>query len=341
MPQIGFIEHQRRRPQPFSVSGNMEFIAKSFSMPDNLSHEAFETALLDEQARRFVHTGHTCMITKWECHKSWGSEPIYVVDATPVLMAGQSQQSDQWITIGTATIDGTPAQINAMFGTSVVGETTSVGPRTVGGRMLRVTGFHLNVNLSGCAVVFCDIVRRQSEIDAEARVRPCVNCEDAPVDAGGTFCEACTADLHASEAKPTCPECGPHGNRGRVQLNFIEVACTTCAGGVPGDAFGVVEQIDIDEEVRRVLEKDDSPLGFVVPDADAVGQRIAADIKRCFPRATYDDVTISGVSEIVNASIAKHMEMLSVVTNGQVVLFDGSIGTVKDGKLVRVDGRFE
>ncbi|HEY8377464.1 MAG TPA: hypothetical protein VIK91_13305 [Nannocystis sp.] len=49
-------------------------------------------------------------------------------------------------------------------------------------------------------------------------------------------------DAIAEVKAEQCPECGPHGNRWRVVLAFSEVACTVCAGGVPSDAFGLVQR---------------------------------------------------------------------------------------------------
>lgn len=140
-------------------------------------------------------------------------------------------EADPWVAIGRATIDGTYADINRMFGVDAVGKTTSLGPTMIGGRMLVATGWHLNKALGGEALVFCDIVRRQSEIDAERK---------AHID----FVSKWAADpwrLRPTMRQQACPECGPHGNAGRVLLASTWVACTVCAGGKPGDAFGIVE----------------------------------------------------------------------------------------------------
>lgn len=133
--------------------------------------------------------------------------------------------TDPWVVVGTTTIDGTLEQVNALFGVDAVGKTTSLGPTLVGGRMLKPTGWHLNRNLGGEALVFCDIIRRQSEIDAEER-RASLR-HDPSVG-------------HNYPSLP-CPECGPHGNAGEVMLASSWAKCTTCNGGKAGDLWGEVK----------------------------------------------------------------------------------------------------
>ena len=170
------------------------------------------------------------------------------------LLTGGEASPDPWVVVGTTTIDGTIKQVAEalLYGHATNDVENNVGwidsmvstsdrkPWEIGGRHLRARGSHINL-ATNTAIIRCDIVRRQSEIDAEARLRPCVNCEDAPVDAGGTFCEGCTADLRATEVRPQCHECGPHGNRGEVLLASSWARCTTCAGGKPGDLWGEVK----------------------------------------------------------------------------------------------------
>jgi hypothetical protein len=132
-----------------------------------------------------------------------------------------------WIVIGTTTLDGlTDEQFTAATNTSLTIDDVirSGQPFPLGGRALIAKGVR---TFSGTTMLFCDIVRRQSEIDAERFAH-----EQAIVN----------GLMRVHMGNHQCPECGPHGNRGRVQLNFIEVACTVCAGGVSGDAFGMVEE---------------------------------------------------------------------------------------------------
>lgn len=144
---------------------------------------------------------------------------------------------DPWVKVGTTTIDGTVMQVATMLEASAWGPPVNDdeaeahidnfvhcgGPWLIGGRYLLPKGSHINGNL-GTALIRCDIVRRQSEIDAEHVSRV-------------------TAEFHKDDAyaAPVCPECGPHGNRGDVLLASSWAKCTTCAGGKPGDRWGEVK----------------------------------------------------------------------------------------------------
>jgi hypothetical protein len=263
----GYIEHQRQRPQPFSASGDMEAIRKMFSMPEYASVEDFETALLSNEAKVFVPKNMTCNVTQWRCDTNFGAS-VYVIEATPVAMVQSDYPSagivgdtlhikrtpptaktDQWVVIGTTTIDGTPTHVGEAIDQAVgfAGEERrdaedaidafmrSPDPWMIGGRMLRSKGVR---TFNGATMIFCDIVRRQSEIDAEQATR---------TEAARQHFIAIKSNL----PKAPCPECGPHGNRGRVLLMDREVACTVCAGGVSGDAFGTTV---IDVEVNPDAE---------------------------------------------------------------------------------------
>lgn len=236
------IEVQRKRPPPFTERGSLSFILKAFDLPDDMTMQQAEDAFRDSPVRVHTVTGKSCWITRWSC-TTGNDGPVYEVEAVPVLLAPPPTftskplhaaiKTDPWIKVGTTTIDGDLKAIAAMFGTDDINKVIKhKDVRRVGGRDLQPTWWETN---RGTGLVFCDIVRRQYEIDAEARLHPCVNCE-TPTDM--MFCADCTKAAKAAE--PPCPECGPHGNRGRVALAFSEVACTTCAGGVPGDAFGRV-----------------------------------------------------------------------------------------------------
>ena len=131
-----------------------------------------------------------------------------------------SERRDPWVVVGTAAVDGTHAELAAAFGVvpgavgaCVHGLIEGGHVRDVRGRNLRPTEW---VPLDGeVGMVLCDVVRRQSEIDAErAAIRPDVKA---------------VAEAHGLRyVQRTCPECGPHGNARRVLLLESWVDCTTC-----------------------------------------------------------------------------------------------------------------
>jgi hypothetical protein len=242
MPQIGFIEHQCQRPQPFSASGDMETIRKMFSMPEITSVEDFEKALLNDEAKVFTPKSTTCLITQWRCDTNFGAAPVYVVEATPVVtVQGDSLVSassatpctsggtpppvktDPWVVAGTTTIDGSIDHVggllrvlsNASNEDAIDAFLHSDDPWLVGGRWLRARRSHCDHH-ANTAIIRCDIVRRQSEIDAEV---------SASWHAEGERIGRAYAAAHPS---PPCPECGPHGNRGRVLLLESWIDCTSC-----------------------------------------------------------------------------------------------------------------
>lgn len=144
---------------------------------------------------------------------------------------------DPWVKVGTTTIDGTLVDIATMLDVSswpIDWDRDAEGaidlfvrasePWLIGGRHLLAKGSHINGS-RGTALIRCDVVRRQSEIDEEMMrsVAPSIN------------------ELSATMRRmDPCPECGPHGNRGEVLLASSWAKCTTCAGGKPGDLWGEV-----------------------------------------------------------------------------------------------------
>jgi hypothetical protein len=187
-----------------------------------------------------------------------------------------------WIVIGTTTLDGlTDEQFTAATNTSLTIDDVirSGQPFPLGGRALIAKGVR---TFSGTTMLFCDIVRRQSEIDAERFAH-----EQAIVN----------GLMRVHMGNHQCPECGPHGNRGRVQLNFIEVACTVCAGGVSGDAFGVV--------------KDDSPNPIIKAISKIIREEYAA-VMQCtgIPRDILFGHEPTGFEVPTKATIDNYMDWL-------------------------------
>lgn len=148
-------------------------------------------------------------------------------------------KTDPWVKVGTTTIDGTLAQVKSCMEESdpdrdvesAIDAFVRAGaanlPWMIGGRHLLALGSHINSH-AGTALIRCDIVRRQSEIEAEQQEKAA---------------ERLTIAVERYEAlHPTiCPECGPHGNRGEVLLASSWAKCTTCAGGKTGDLWGEVK----------------------------------------------------------------------------------------------------
>lgn len=144
----------------------------------------------------------------------------------------QYEIADPWVKVGTTTIDG---DVCGLWESEDLDEMRG-RVRFIGGHHLRLEWLETN---RGVDIAFCDIVRRQSEIDAERRAA-----------AADGECSSCGAFTHLSthgtcsrccdRAENPCPECGPHGNRGEVLLASSWAKCTTCAGGKPGDLWGEV-----------------------------------------------------------------------------------------------------
>jgi hypothetical protein len=150
---------------------------------------------------------------------------------------------DPWIKVGTTTIDGTIQQVATalLYGQTAgddvdnnVGwidsmmQTSQREPWNIGGQWLRAHGSHVNMS-AGTAIIKCDIVRRQSEIDAETP--RCSRCGARPPSLQEFACARCgeqTAAGLANDVRPPCSECGPHGNAGQVLLLESWVDCGTC-----------------------------------------------------------------------------------------------------------------
>lgn len=140
-------------------------------------------------------------------------------------------KTDPWVKVGTTTIDGTLEQVARMLDAydaerAIDAFMQADGPWIIGGRHLLAKGSHINSH-AGTALVRCDIVRRQSEIDAEHLAAQMKVADER-------------SHMMVTAFAKTCPECGPHGNRGEVLLASSWAKCTTCAGGKPGDLWGEV-----------------------------------------------------------------------------------------------------
>jgi hypothetical protein len=154
---------------------------------------------------------------------------------TPVYVdgprAGQVAEPDPWVVVGTTTIDGTFEQVREMFGETwdnvdhMRYHLASGDVWNIGGRSLMIKDREV---FDGGVLVCCDIVRRQSEIDAEQRAELATMARKIDKE-----------ELADYFSQPTCPECGPHGNTGRVLGADIWYPCTLCAGGRPGDMHEV------------------------------------------------------------------------------------------------------
>lgn len=163
---------------------------------------------------------------------------------------GQAAEPDPWVKVGTTTIDGTLVDIANVLDVSswpidwARDAAAAIDlfmhadtPWLVGGRRLVAKRSHVNA-IDETAIIHCDIVRRQSEIEAEGAAK------QAEFDREVATMEA--RDYPHGLPRPPCPECGPHGNRGEVLLASSWAKCTTCAGGKPGDLWGDVHPTSID-----------------------------------------------------------------------------------------------
>ena len=239
------IEHPRRPPKPFTICGTLGVILHCLGMPADTTAEAMEQAFLDDG--EFMHSGIPCAVIKWECHVKHDGLRVYTVNATPLRFVSKSEAHyDPWVVVGTTTIDGTIMQVATAVEASAWGPPVdeneavvhidhfacSGEPWLIGGRHLRAHGSHINVG-RGTAFIRCDIVRRLSEC--------CLYCDHEHLSATqrerAPECESCTRSIEARlsaksnewvDARPQCPECGPHGNAGRVLLLESWVDCTTC-----------------------------------------------------------------------------------------------------------------
>lgn len=260
--------------------------------------------------------------------------------------------ADPWIKVGTTTIDGTIADVVALFDDANMTDEKANVFLIRGQYVKRREYCATSLAAMRCEVmvVGCDIVRRQSEIDAERN-------EQA---------QRLTDELgqRAAASAPPCPECGPHGNRGEVLLASSWAKCTTCAGGKAGDLWGGVEvemEVEVDitawptsqvPTVAQIYEsyradiaaglrvpKDilfgEQPSGFKVPTI-AEQRREVADIFK----SLIGPVDAMSADEWRKFVTESKPGTYNVVANGQVVLGDGCIVTLKDGKVVSIDGAF-
>lgn len=237
------LEHQRVPPKPFTVRGTLGVVLYNFGMPADTTAEAMEQAFLD--GREFMHSGIPCAVVKWECHVEHDGLRVYTVDAMPVRfvtpkaearhdpqIAADYPNVDPWVTVGTTAVDGTLPELAEAFNVPACAVGASVAGLVEGGHVVEVRGRNLRplewVNLgNGCGLVHCDVVRRKSEVDA-----------DAPLGKADGECRSCgmfdcmsthgTCARCCDRAENPCPECGPHGNAGRVLLLESWVDCTTC-----------------------------------------------------------------------------------------------------------------
>jgi hypothetical protein len=172
-------------------------------------------------------------------------------------------REDPWVKVGTTTIDGDAQTIAGLFGLSVEGLSTTIAYLIkdrivvhVGGRTIMPVSAEFTKNCDG--FVSCDIVRRQSEIDAEKAA--------ALVEWNRELARrAIEPMLH--RATPICPECGPHGNNGHV-LGLEEwYPCTTCGEVTePPSSLGVDEWLsDEPEGGYHQVSWNVPPTGFTVP----------------------------------------------------------------------------
>lgn len=140
-------------------------------------------------------------------------------------------EPDPWVKVGTTTIDGNMEQVYEVLGVSpwpwlCASDTTGAidhfmraeQPWLIGGRHLRGVGSHWDAQ-ADTAVIHCDVVRRQSDLDAERK---------AHVDFVSAWATDPWRNLGRPAASSACPECGPHGGAGRVLLLESWVDCTTC-----------------------------------------------------------------------------------------------------------------
>lgn len=186
--------------------------------------------------------------------------PVYTTGPLIGHVVSDTTKYDPWVVVGTTTLDGTIMQVATMLDASGWGPPLTESeaesaidlfmkqderhhePWLVGGRCLRARGCHINGG-RGTALIRCDIVRRQSEIDAE-------QCAELAAMARKIDEE----ELADYLSRPPCSECGPHGNAGEVLLASTWVRCTLCGGGKSGDAFGAVEEEQAPTERRNRID---------------------------------------------------------------------------------------
>lgn len=243
------LEHRRTPPKPFTIGGTLPVVLHCLGMPEDTTDEALEQAFLDD--REFMHSGIPCAVTKWKCHVESDGLRVYVVSATPLRFVTPKSEArhdpqiaaDPWVTVGTTAVDGTLAELAEAFNVPACAVGASVAGLIEGGHVVEVRGRHLRPMewvppQDGAAIVLCDVVRRQSEIEAEARQTMATFAAEWRVGKVDGDCRLCGAfdclSTHGTcarccdRAENPCPECDPHGNAGRVLLLESWVECTTC-----------------------------------------------------------------------------------------------------------------
>ncbi len=218
------LEHRRATPEPFTIRGTLPIILNCLGLPEDMNFSAAEDAMSD--GRELNHSGIACTVVAWECDMEYDGLPVYTVKTVPLNLAEQTPKADPWVVVGTTTIDGDNDTIAAAFGfVAHYGLYGILQDLDEDGRVLQAGGHNVRIRERDLdpehgGVVVCDIVRRQSEIDDEALA--------AATDATAEAFDKVTAAMRAADP---CPECGPHGNAGRVLLLESWVDCTTCREG--------------------------------------------------------------------------------------------------------------
>lgn len=240
-------------------------------------------------------------------------------------------KADPWVKVGTTTIDGTLVDVANVLEVSswpidwardavaaVDLFMRAEAPWLVGGRRLVAKRSHVNEH-AGTALIHCDIVRRQSEIEAERQTGAadgeCRSCRKFDALSTAGTCASC-----CDRAENPCPECGPHGNRGEVLLASSWAKCTTCAGGKTGDLWGEVKAESFPGVKSYTLaigdlvfEEVEVKRGFKVPTLLEMRGAALDGLRRHLESnvITYDDSSIVRASQVIEESLAAHRSWLS------------------------------
>ena len=137
---------------------------------------------------------------------------------------GPAPPTDEWVVVGRTTIDGTRKAIAQIVGCELHKSLTRhmTTPRFVGGRWLRGVNY-CEADAATIRVFVCDVVRPAAEAEAEAERKA-------------------EADAAQGAKRPQCPECGPHGGKGMVELLESWVPCRTCDAAVAADYGFTLEE---------------------------------------------------------------------------------------------------
>src|SRR5688572_4961781 len=95
-----------------------------------------------------------------------------IANTPRIFMDFRPKRDDPWVTVGTTAVDGTLAELAEAFNAPACAVGASVAGLIEGGHVVEVRGRHLRPTewvppQDGAGIVLCDVVRRQSEIDAE------------------------------------------------------------------------------------------------------------------------------------------------------------------------------